>query len=38
MYLADNGFNPVWNETFELEVMCPSLALLRFAVYDEGTF
>jgi len=34
--IADNGFNPIWDETFGLEVSCPSLALLRFAVYNIG--
>lgn len=36
--ITDNGFNPVWDETFQLEVSCPSLALLRFAVYDIDMF
>lgn len=37
--LADNGFNPLWDdETFEFYVSCPSLALLRFAVYDLDMF
>jgi phosphatidylinositol phospholipase C, gamma-1 len=35
---ADNGFNPVWEETFEFFVAFPSLALLRFAVYDIDMF
>lgn len=37
-YTADNGFNPVWDESFEFQVACPSLALLRFAVYDIDMF
>merc|ERR1712071_96230 len=37
--IADNGFNPLWDdETFEFYVSCPSLALLRFAVYDLDMF
>ena len=27
--LSDNGFNPVWDETVELVVQNPDLALLR---------
>lgn len=39
LFLADNGFNPLWDdETFEFYVSCPSLALLRFAVYDLDMF
>ena len=34
--VADNGFNPFWDESFEFNISRPSLALLRFAVYDSG--
>lgn len=32
--IADNGFNPVWNETFQLNLHCPEVALLRLCVKD----
>ncbi|XP_076449870.1 1-phosphatidylinositol 4,5-bisphosphate phosphodiesterase gamma-1-like [Babylonia areolata] len=35
---ADNGLNPVWNESCVFDVLCPELAILRFAVMDEDTF
>lgn len=35
---ADNGFNPVWNETSEFEIMSPSVAFIRFVVNDEDMF
>ncbi|KJE88399.1 PLCH2 protein, variant [Capsaspora owczarzaki ATCC 30864] len=31
-----NGYNPVWDEAFEFEVMSPELALVRFVVMDES--
>ncbi|KAG8566636.1 hypothetical protein GDO81_013328 [Engystomops pustulosus] len=33
-YILNNGFNPLWNETLQLEVLCPDLALVRFVVED----
>ncbi|XP_063816054.1 1-phosphatidylinositol 4,5-bisphosphate phosphodiesterase delta-3 [Pseudophryne corroboree] len=33
-YILNNGFNPTWNETLRLEVLCPELALVRFVVED----
>ncbi|KAJ0070554.1 hypothetical protein NL108_015871, partial [Boleophthalmus pectinirostris] len=33
-YIHNNGFNPVWNETLNLVVHCPELALVRFVVED----
>lgn len=36
--LADNGFNPIWNEMCEFEVYNPHFALLRFVVQDEDVF
>ncbi|XP_073463828.1 1-phosphatidylinositol 4,5-bisphosphate phosphodiesterase delta-3 [Aquarana catesbeiana] len=33
-YVLNNGFNPTWNETLRLEVLCPDLALVRFVVED----
>lgn len=32
--LRDNGFNPVWNEHFDLHLHRPEFALLRFVVMD----
>uniref|UniRef100_A0A1X7VUT6 Phosphoinositide phospholipase C n=1 Tax=Amphimedon queenslandica TaxID=400682 RepID=A0A1X7VUT6_AMPQE len=32
--INDNGFNPVWNETFQKIVCFPELALIRFKVMD----
>lgn len=34
--VADNGFNPIWNEICEFRVKNSALALLRFEVQDEG--
>jgi len=36
--INDNGFNPVWNEVFHLNITNPDMALLRFCVYDEDMF
>lgn len=33
--INDNGFNPVWNETFEFSIHSPDLTLIRFSVYDK---
>ena len=35
---ADNGLNPVWSDAIEMAVLCPPLAYIRFAVYDEDMF
>lgn len=35
---ADNGFNPMWNETCEFEIFNPYFALIRFLVQDEDMF
>ena len=34
----ENGFNPVWNEGCEFELLNPDLGLLRFCVQDEDVF
>ena len=34
----ENGFNPVWNDGCEFDIINPDLALLRFAVHDEDVF
>eukprot|EP00999_Lentomonas_sp_LEN2_P002896 NODE_75_length_2456_cov_88.420781_g54_i0.p1 GENE.NODE_75_length_2456_cov_88.420781_g54_i0~~NODE_75_length_2456_cov_88.420781_g54_i0.p1 ORF type:complete len:664 (-),score=98.03 NODE_75_length_2456_cov_88.420781_g54_i0:17-2008(-) len=31
----DNGFKPIWDESFVFEITMPELALLRFSVYDD---
>ncbi|CAG8442543.1 1671_t:CDS:10 [Ambispora leptoticha] len=35
--IPNNGFNPIWKETFTFHINCEELALafLRFSVYDE---
>lgn len=38
IYLADNGFNPIWNEICEFDIANPAFALLRFVVLDEDVF
>lgn len=35
---VDNGFNPVWNETCEFDIINPDVALIRFVVQDEDMF
>jgi len=32
--IHNNGFNPLWDESFTLTLRCPSCALLRFSVKD----
>nr|XP_055058278.1 1-phosphatidylinositol 4,5-bisphosphate phosphodiesterase delta-1b isoform X1 [Misgurnus anguillicaudatus] len=36
-YIANNGFNPMWNENFQFEVCVPDLALVRFLVEDHDS-
>lgn len=36
--ISDNGFNPIWNELCEFDVINPSFALIRFLVQDEDVF
>ena len=38
MFSVDNGFNPVWNETCEFDIVNPELALIRIVVQDEDMF
>lgn len=33
-HIENNGFNPMWNETFQFDVYVPDLALVRFVVKD----
>ncbi|XP_029600812.1 1-phosphatidylinositol 4,5-bisphosphate phosphodiesterase delta-1 isoform X1 [Salmo trutta] len=32
--IENNGFNPMWNETFQFDIQVPELAILRFQVED----
>lgn len=36
--IHDNGFNPIWNDSYDFQVFCPDLALLRFVIYDVDIF
>ena len=36
--LTDNGFNPVWNDSFDFQIYNPELAFLRFVVNDVDIF
>ncbi|XP_063989882.1 1-phosphatidylinositol 4,5-bisphosphate phosphodiesterase gamma-1 [Diachasmimorpha longicaudata] len=36
--ISDNGFNPMWNEICEFDVVNPNFAMLRFLVQDEDVF
>ena len=35
-YVKNNGFNPVWNQTFSFNVKVPALAFLDFRVKDHS--
>ena len=36
--IAENGFNPVWNEEYNMKIGFPEVACLRFVVSDEDMF
>ena len=36
--ITDNGLNPVWDESFDVCIRNPEMALLRLAVFDEDMF
>lgn len=38
VFVADNGLNPMWNESCEFEVKFSDIALIRFVVQDEDMF
>ena len=38
LYLVDNGFNPVWNEVCEFDILNPEVAMMRIVVQDEDVF
>lgn len=38
LFVADNGFNPYWNESCEMVVHNPFFAFLRFVIQDEDMF
>jgi hypothetical protein len=31
----DNSYNPIWNESFDINVLVPELAMVRFSVFDK---
>jgi len=33
----NNGFNPIWNETFDFEIQFPELCFVRFVVRDHSS-
>lgn len=36
--VKNNGFNPVWNETLELNIKLPQLSLIYFSLRDESSY
>ena len=36
--IENNGFNPIWNETFTFRIRYPQMSLLYFAIYDYDSF
>ncbi|CAF3758936.1 unnamed protein product [Adineta steineri] len=36
--VENNGFDPIWNETFTFKIKYPQMALVYFAVYDCDVF
>ena len=36
--IRNNGFDPLWNETFQFRVNFPELALISFSVFDHDDF
>jgi phosphatidylinositol phospholipase C delta len=37
-FIQNNGFNPIWNETFIFDIHFPQMCLVCFDVYDHDTF
>ncbi|CAF2740806.1 unnamed protein product [Rotaria sp. Silwood2] len=37
-FIENNGFNPIWNETFQFDIYFPQMCLVRFDVYDYDIF
>jgi len=35
---SDNGFCPTWIDKFDIDIICPPLAKLRFVIHDEDMF
>ncbi len=35
--VANNGFSPVWSQSFDFFVQMPELAIVRFSVYDQAS-
>jgi Ca2+-dependent lipid-binding protein len=36
--ITDNGFNPIWNESFDFMVRVPDLATMLFVIKDKDVF
>eukprot|EP01017_Pseudomicrothorax_dubius_P050629 TRINITY_DN9620_c0_g1_i2.p1 TRINITY_DN9620_c0_g1~~TRINITY_DN9620_c0_g1_i2.p1 ORF type:complete len:346 (-),score=86.03 TRINITY_DN9620_c0_g1_i2:19-999(-) len=36
--IEDNGFNPIWNDSFEFQIHGPDFAILKFEVFDKDRF
>jgi Ca2+-dependent lipid-binding protein len=37
-FIENNGFDPMWNETFQFDIHFPQMCLVRFDVYDHDRF
>ncbi|CAF1069684.1 unnamed protein product [Rotaria sp. Silwood1] len=37
-FIENNGFDPLWNETFQFDIYFPQMCLVRFDVYDYDVF
>ncbi|CAF0949612.1 unnamed protein product [Rotaria sordida] len=37
-FIENNGFDPLWNETFQFNICFPQMCLVRFDVYDYDVF
>jgi hypothetical protein len=35
--IDNNGFDPLWNETFQFDIYFPQMCLIHFDVYDDDT-
>jgi phosphatidylinositol phospholipase C delta len=37
-FIENNGFNPIWNETFIFDILFPQMCLVCFDIYDYDVF
>ncbi|CAF2666556.1 unnamed protein product [Rotaria sp. Silwood2] len=37
-FIENNGFDPLWNETFQFNIYFPQMCLVRFDIYDYDIF